>query len=137
LRLALLPAALRLDVLELAALEDAVQRAGQIAADGRLFCNDKGLSHPKHHSDLSKRRQAGILGRMRPSPFYMFAGIVSQPVKWLYRLRAEGVENVPKDGGFVLAANRFSNFDPWALRLPLFPRRYLRFMAKSELLSSP
>jgi len=74
-----------------------------------------------------------ILGRVRPSPFYMFAGVVSQPVKWLYRLRAEGVENVPKEGGFVLAANHLSNLDPWPLGLPLFPRRYLRFMAKSEL----
>ena len=70
---------------------------------------------------------------MRPSPFYMFAGVVSQPVKWLYRLRAEGVENVPEDGGLVLAANHLSNFDPWPLGLPLFPKRYLRFMAKSEL----
>jgi 1-acyl-sn-glycerol-3-phosphate acyltransferase len=63
----------------------------------------------------------------------MFAGIVSQPLKWLYRLRAEGVENLPEDGGFVLAANHLSNFDPWPLGLPLFPRRFLRFMAKSEL----
>jgi 1-acyl-sn-glycerol-3-phosphate acyltransferase len=70
---------------------------------------------------------------VRPSPFYVFAGVVSQPLKWLYRLRAEGVENVPKEGGFVLAANHLSNFDPWPLGLPLFPRRYLRFMAKSEL----
>jgi 1-acyl-sn-glycerol-3-phosphate acyltransferase len=50
-------------------------------------------------------------------------------------LRAEGVENVPKDGGFVLAANHTSNFDPWPLGLPIWPRRYLRFMAKSELFS--
>ncbi|HKC21477.1 MAG TPA: lysophospholipid acyltransferase family protein [Gaiellaceae bacterium] len=70
---------------------------------------------------------------MRPSLFYRFVGIISQPVKWLYRLRAEGVENVPQNGGFVLAANHLSNFDPWPLGLPLFPKRYLRFMAKSEL----
>jgi 1-acyl-sn-glycerol-3-phosphate acyltransferase len=71
---------------------------------------------------------------VRPSPFYRFAGIVSWPViKGLYRLRAEGVENVPKEGGFVLAANHLSNFDPWPLGIPLFPKRYLRFMAKSEL----
>jgi 1-acyl-sn-glycerol-3-phosphate acyltransferase len=70
---------------------------------------------------------------VRPSPFYRFVGIISQPLKWLYRLRAEGVENVPHDGGFVLAANHLSNFDPWPLGLPLFPKRYLRFMAKSEL----
>jgi len=61
-------------------------------------------------------------------------GFLSRPfVKGLFRLRAEGVENVPKEGGFVLAANHLSNFDPWPLGMPLFPQRYLRFMAKSEL----
>ena len=71
---------------------------------------------------------------MRPSPFYRFAGIVSWPlIKWLFRLRAEGVENLPQEGGFVLAANHLSNFDPWPLGIPLFPKRFLRFMAKSEL----
>ena len=71
---------------------------------------------------------------MRPSPFYLFVGAVSWPLlKSLFRLRAEGVENLPADGGFVLAANHLSNFDPFALGIPLWPRRYLRFMAKSEL----
>jgi 1-acyl-sn-glycerol-3-phosphate acyltransferase len=68
-----------------------------------------------------------------PSALYTFAGIVSQPVKLLFRLRASGVENIPAEGGFVLGANHTSNFDPWPLGLPLFPRRQLRFMAKSEL----
>jgi 1-acyl-sn-glycerol-3-phosphate acyltransferase len=49
-----------------------------------------------------------------------------------FRLRASGVENLP-DGAFVLASNHFSNIDPWPLGLPIWPRRYLRFMAKSEL----
>src|ERR687894_1608794 len=49
------------------------------------------------------------------------------------RLRATGLENLPPEGGFVLAANHISNLDPWPLGLPLFPRRFLRFMAKSEL----
>jgi 1-acyl-sn-glycerol-3-phosphate acyltransferase len=51
----------------------------------------------------------------------------------LLRPNAKGVENVPREGGFVLAANHLSNFDPWAVGLPLFPWRFLRFMAKSEL----
>ncbi len=64
----------------------------------------------------------------------MFVAAISWPfVKWLYRLRAEGVENLPRDGGYVLAANHVSNFDPWPLGIPIWPRRYLRFMAKSEL----
>jgi 1-acyl-sn-glycerol-3-phosphate acyltransferase len=55
------------------------------------------------------------------------------PVRAVFRLRARGLENVPAAGGAVLAANHSSNLDPWPLGLPLFPRRYLRFMAKSEL----
>jgi 1-acyl-sn-glycerol-3-phosphate acyltransferase len=79
-------------------------------------------------------RQPEILGDVRPSPFYRLVGVLSWPViNGLFRLRAEGVENVPQEGGFVLAANHLSNFDPWPLGIPLFPKRYLRFMAKSEL----
>lgn len=71
---------------------------------------------------------------MRPSPFYLFVGAVSWPViHGLFRLRAEGVENLPQDGGYVLAANHTSNLDPWPLAMPLWPHRYIRFMAKSEL----
>jgi 1-acyl-sn-glycerol-3-phosphate acyltransferase len=67
------------------------------------------------------------------APVYLFIGLISWPVVMgLYRLRARGVEHLP-EGGFVLAANHTSNFDPWALGIPLLPRRQLRFMAKSEL----
>ena len=63
-----------------------------------------------------------ILGRVRPSPFYSFAAALSWPVlKGLYRLRAEGKENLPAEGGYVLAANHTSNFDPWPLGMPLWP----------------
>jgi len=67
------------------------------------------------------------------SPLYLLAGSISWPVvKVGFRLRSRGIENLP-DGGFVLAANHTSNFDPWPLGIPLFPHRQLRFMAKSEL----
>ena len=67
------------------------------------------------------------------SPLYRLLGIVSSPVvKGLYRLRARGLENLP-EGGFVLAANHTSNFDPWPLGIPFLPQRQLRFMAKAEL----
>jgi 1-acyl-sn-glycerol-3-phosphate acyltransferase len=58
-------------------------------------------------------------------------------VKIVFRLRATGEESIPSEGGFVLAANHWSNLDPWPLGLPLYPRRYLRFMAKSELFWFP
>ena len=37
----------------------------------------------------------------------------------------------------MLAANHWSNFDPWPLAIPFFPRRFFRFMAKSELFWFP
>jgi 1-acyl-sn-glycerol-3-phosphate acyltransferase len=73
----------------------------------------------------------------RPSVLYLVIAVVSWPVlRGLFRLRARGAENLPA-GPFVLAANHTSNFDPWPLGLPLFPRRFLRFMAKSELFWFP
>jgi 1-acyl-sn-glycerol-3-phosphate acyltransferase len=63
--------------------------------------------------------------------------LLSWPILYgLYRLRAKGKEHLPQ-GGFVLAANHNSNFDPWPLGVTLFPRRYLRFMGKSELFWTP
>jgi 1-acyl-sn-glycerol-3-phosphate acyltransferase len=70
----------------------------------------------------------------RPSALYRGVGLLSRPLmNLLLRPKATGVENVPREGGFVLASNHLSNFDPWAVGLPLFPWRFLRFMAKSEL----
>ena len=74
---------------------------------------------------------------MRPAPLYNLIGILSAPVLYgLYRLRARGKENLPQ-GGFVLACNHISSLDPWVLGMPLWPRRFLRFMAKSELYWPP
>jgi 1-acyl-sn-glycerol-3-phosphate acyltransferase len=68
-----------------------------------------------------------------PTPFYRFVGLLSWPLmNWVFRLQARGVENLPEEG-FVLAANHTSNFDPWPLGWPLWPRRQLYFMAKAEL----
>ncbi|MFN0155590.1 MAG: lysophospholipid acyltransferase family protein [Gaiella sp.] len=74
----------------------------------------------------------------RPSLTYLLVGGLAWPVvRGLFRLRATGREHLPRDGGYVLAANHWSNFDPWPLGTPLFPRRFLRFMAKSELFWFP
>jgi len=73
----------------------------------------------------------------RPSWLYSLVAVLSWPVlKVAFRLRATGREHVP-DGGCVVAANHWSNFDPWPLGVPLFPRRFLRFMAKKELFWPP
>jgi len=73
----------------------------------------------------------------RPSLVYLAVGGLSWPLRGLYRMNVRGRENLPRTGGFVLAVNHTSNFDPWALGLPLYPKRYLRFMAKSELFWFP
>jgi len=71
---------------------------------------------------------------VRPTPVYNTAAVLSWPVlHWLFRLRATGTEHIPDEGGLVLACNHVSSFDPWPLGIPLWPRRFLRFMAKSEL----
>ena len=71
---------------------------------------------------------------MRPPLAYQLVAMLSWPVLYgLFRLRARGRENLPATGGYVLACNHVSSLDPWPLGLPLWPRRWLRFMAKSEL----
>ena len=71
---------------------------------------------------------------MRTPPVYNVAAGLSWPLLYgPYRLRVRGKENLPSSGGFVLTCNHVSSFDPWPLGLPLWPKRWLRFMAKSEL----
>lgn len=74
----------------------------------------------------------------RPSWLYLLVGGLSYPVlRLLFRERWSGLERLPANGGYVLSANHWSSFDPWPLGMALFPRRFLRFMAKSELFWFP
>ncbi len=61
--------------------------------------------------------------------------IVSLPTLVLYRVRAIGVENVPKTGPLLLAPNHFSQMDHFFVGLYL--RRQIRFMAKSQMFGPP
>jgi 1-acyl-sn-glycerol-3-phosphate acyltransferase len=67
----------------------------------------------------------------------VIAGLSWPVVRLLFRYRAAGTEHLPPSDGYVLAAGHVSNLDPWPLGLSLWPRRYLRFMAKSELFWFP
>jgi 1-acyl-sn-glycerol-3-phosphate acyltransferase len=74
----------------------------------------------------------------RPSALYTSIAALSWPVgRFLFRYRASGRENLPSSGGYVLAAGHVSNLDPWPLALELWPQRFVRFMAKSELFWFP
>jgi 1-acyl-sn-glycerol-3-phosphate acyltransferase len=79
-----------------------------------------------------------VSAQTRPSVAYLVIGGFTWPLLRLaYRLKATGIEHLPLDGGYVLSANHTSSFDPWPLAVPLYPRRFLRFMAKSELFWPP
>jgi 1-acyl-sn-glycerol-3-phosphate acyltransferase len=67
---------------------------------------------------------------------YTIARIVlTLPTLLIYRVRARGLENVPKQGALVLAPNHFSQMDHFFAGVYL--RRKIRFMAKSQLFGPP
>ncbi|HEX5609460.1 MAG TPA: lysophospholipid acyltransferase family protein [Solirubrobacterales bacterium] len=67
---------------------------------------------------------------------YTFARIIlTLPTILIYRVRGIGVENVPREGGIVLAPNHFSQMDHFFAGVYL--RRKIRFMAKSQLFGPP
>jgi 1-acyl-sn-glycerol-3-phosphate acyltransferase len=67
---------------------------------------------------------------------YTFARIVlTLPTLLIYRVRAIGVENVPRQGALVLAPNHFSQMDHFFAGVYL--RRKIRFMAKSQMFGPP
>lgn len=61
--------------------------------------------------------------------------IVTIPTILIYRLRAVGLENVPRGGALILAPNHFSQMDHFFVGVYL--RRKIRFMAKSQLYGTP
>jgi len=67
---------------------------------------------------------------------YTLARIVlTLPTLLIWRVRAIGLENVPKTGPLVLAPNHFSQMDHFFVGVHL--RRKIRFMAKSQLFGPP
>ena len=70
--------------------------------------------------------------------FYNIAHIVVG-ILWRlwFRLEFYGLENVPKEGGFIFCCNHISGLDPTIVCLGV-PRKYkLRFMGKAELFEVP
>ncbi len=58
-----------------------------------------------------------------------------RPVRFLFRIRAEGEEKLPKDGGYIICANHTSMLD--VLILSARNNRQIRYMAKAELFKIP
>jgi len=67
---------------------------------------------------------------------YPFArSVVAGILKSTYRIKVEGLEHFPKEGGVLLCTNHISNFDPPVVGVTA-PRKVL-FMAKDELFKVP
>ncbi|WP_114853636.1 1-acyl-sn-glycerol-3-phosphate acyltransferase [Brachybacterium sp. YJGR34] len=49
----------------------------------------------------------------------------------LWRPRVTGLENIPREGGFIIAANHLANID--SFMIPLYLPRMIRFVAKDTL----
>ncbi|AOZ72388.1 hypothetical protein BK816_02995 [Boudabousia tangfeifanii] len=73
------------------------------------------------------------------SPFYYFAKTVaSWAVHGVTRTNWEGLENLPKNGGYVVAANHVTEFDALTLMHPLVDNEIpVRVMAKASLFKVP
>lgn len=61
--------------------------------------------------------------------------VLSRVFLWLFRCEVAGVENIPRQGGVIIAANHLSNWDP-PIAASFIPR-YVHFMAKQELFDVP
>jgi len=76
------------------------------------------------------------MSRRRSYRAYRVAGLVVKPLmRFWFRMRVEGAENVPAQGPVILAANHRSNIDPVLVASAI--RRPVTFMAKSELFVGP
>lgn len=66
--------------------------------------------------------------------YTLFKNVLFAPVvRWLFRARIEGEENVPASGGAILASNHLAAGDTFVL--PAMLHRKLTFPAKAELFS--
>ncbi len=66
------------------------------------------------------------------SAFYRVIKIIITPIfRWLLPVKIVGLENLPKEGGFILASNHTSISDP-IFMIANF-KRQVHFMAKAEL----
>lgn len=72
-------------------------------------------------------------------PWYRFAVVVIRPLMWLlFRTDFRGRENLPREGGAVVAVNHISYADPFAVALFVHTaKRRPRFLAKHTLFKIP
>jgi 1-acyl-sn-glycerol-3-phosphate acyltransferase len=67
--------------------------------------------------------------------YWVFKGILKPPLLALYKIRAEGLENVPKKGPAIIAANHVSFLDSFFIPLAV-KRRKMTYLAKADYFKS-
>lgn len=65
------------------------------------------------------------------SLYFAFVRSLAPLARLVYRVHFAGIENIPKDGGYILCCNHRSILDPFFLAMP-YPMQ-IRYMAKAEL----
>lgn len=77
--------------------------------------------------DYSKLKEGKTYDRLKP--------LGKKIVKGFYEVEYVGVENLPAEGGYILAANHIHALDP--LMIALGMERQIHFMGKQELFKNP
>jgi 1-acyl-sn-glycerol-3-phosphate acyltransferase len=67
--------------------------------------------------------------------YWVVKAVLTPILRFLFRVRVEGIENVPKDGPCILASNHVSFSD--SIFLPLVLKRRMTFVAKAEYFDDP
>jgi 1-acyl-sn-glycerol-3-phosphate acyltransferase len=67
--------------------------------------------------------------------YWILKAVLTPILRFLFRVRVEGLENVPADGAAILASNHVSFSD--SVFLPLVLRRRVTFVAKAEYFDDP
>ncbi|MBN1807434.1 MAG: 1-acyl-sn-glycerol-3-phosphate acyltransferase [Planctomycetes bacterium] len=107
--------------------EDAapVSGAGAGPAEEAAFRRGKRLDRP----------QPGVFGELRYRLYQASWYFARAMFYVLFGLRLRGRENVPAEGGFLVASNHQSFLDPIIIGLVVGPRRQIHYMARRTLFS--
>lgn len=75
------------------------------------------------------------MAKKRYFVYNVFIGFYKILWKFTMRIKHEGKENIPKGGGYILASNHRTWYDPVMIAIPV--KEQLFYMAKAELFENP
>ncbi|MPY69040.1 MAG: AMP-binding protein [Alphaproteobacteria bacterium] len=108
-------------IAEIDTLRDLLERVAHGGSDGVRV--EDALSDPEAALDEAQRRWLEPPGRLAQAVARVGAAVNGAVMRRLFRLRVQGLENLPDSAPFVLAPNHASYLDPFALAAALGTRR--------------